>query len=128
MRAYHTLACVYFDTRIYVRVYVCIIDVALVCAPLSPCVLLTAGLLLRSCQGGNQEARGNSGCGASYIENVVEELDAPSEWFLDSANGALYYLPSNDTSSSLDSAAIEVPVLPRVIQVQITLICVSFLL
>ena len=28
-------------------------------------------------KGGNQEARGNHGCGAYYVEGIAEELDAP---------------------------------------------------
>jgi hypothetical protein len=28
-----------------------------------------------------------------YVENVFEELDAPGEWFLDSREGKLYYMP-----------------------------------
>ena len=34
-------------------------------------------------QGGWQEARGNCGVGAFFVENVKELLDAPREWFLD---------------------------------------------
>ena len=34
-------------------------------------------------RGGNQEARGNRGTGKFFVENVIEELDAENEWFLD---------------------------------------------
>ena len=33
-------------------------------------------------RGGNQEARGNTGTGTFYVENVIEELDAENEWFM----------------------------------------------
>ena len=29
-----------------------------------------------------------------YVENVLEELDAPGEWFLDPREGKLYYMPA----------------------------------
>lgn len=31
-------------------------------------------------RGGFQEARGSSGGGEWYVENIFEELDAPGEW------------------------------------------------
>jgi hypothetical protein len=37
--------------------------------------------------GGWQEARGSSTGGGWNVENVMEELDAPGEWFLDAKNG-----------------------------------------
>ena len=41
-------------------------------------------------RGGWQEARGSGGGGVLYIENLLEELDAPGEWYL-SPNGTLYF-------------------------------------
>jgi len=70
-------------------------------------------------RGGNQEARGGSGTGDLYIENVLAELDAPSEWFVDSNERTLYYKPSNASSSASSfssSSIIEVPLMPRVVQ------------
>ena len=48
-------------------------------------------------KGGFQDARGSSTGGAFYIENVMEELDYPTEWFYNSTTRMLYYY-SNDTS------------------------------
>lgn len=70
-------------------------------------------------KGGNQEARGGSGTGNLYIENVLAELDAPSEWFVDSNERTLYYKPSNASSSTpsfSSSSIIEVPLMPRIVQ------------
>jgi len=47
-----------------------------------------------------------------YIENVFEELDAPSEWYFDSDAGILYYLPPPDVN--LNRARVEVPILDSV--------------
>jgi len=44
--------------------------------------------------GGWQEARGSDGAGHYYIENVIEELDVPGEWFLDEEARKLYYYPN----------------------------------
>lgn len=53
--------------------------------------------------GGFQEARG-CGWGAEwYVENIMEELDAPNEWFYDDSNKVLYYFPN---SSSLPQAGV----------------------
>jgi hypothetical protein len=49
-----------------------------------------------------------------YIENVFEELDAPSEWYLDSDKGILYYLPT--PGLDLRNARVEVPVLEGVVE------------
>lgn len=50
--------------------------------------------------GGQQEARGNTGGAEWYVENIVEELDAEREWFLDTASTPrqLHYFPVNGTS------------------------------
>ena len=59
---------------------------------------------------------GNSFAGNSrfFIDNVIEELDAPNEWFLDSQNGMLYFLPPEGLE--LAGATIEVPQLKRLIE------------
>lgn len=41
-------------------------------------------------EGGYQDARGSDDAGDWYIENVLEELDAPGEWYHDVAAGKLY--------------------------------------
>jgi hypothetical protein len=42
-------------------------------------------------EGGYQDARGSDGAGDWYIENVLEELDAPGEFYFDKAAGKLYF-------------------------------------
>ena len=44
--------------------------------------------------GGWQEARGWPVGGALFVENILEELDAPGEWFWDAAAGDLYLWPN----------------------------------
>jgi hypothetical protein len=41
-------------------------------------------------EGGYQDARGSDDAGDWYIETVLEELDAPGEWYHDVAAGKLY--------------------------------------
>lgn len=41
-------------------------------------------------EGGYQDARGSDNAGNWYIENVFEELDAPSEWYFDAPAQKLY--------------------------------------
>lgn len=77
--------------------------------------------------GGFQEARGNSGTGRLYIENLKEELDADNEYYFDQAESMLYYKPAASSSSNISGETgddvelgadtlVEVPVLPRIIQ------------
>jgi len=40
-----------------------------------------------------------------FVENVFEELDAPSEWYLDRANSVLYFYPP--TGLDLENAVVE---------------------
>jgi hypothetical protein len=40
-----------------------------------------------------------------FVENILEELDAPGEWFHDSRGGTLYYYPPKDTD--LEKARVE---------------------
>jgi len=35
-----------------------------------------------------------------YVENILEELDAPGEWFLDAATHTLYWLPPSGTNGA----------------------------
>lgn len=49
-----------------------------------------------------------------YIENIFEELDAPGEWYLSREDNMLYYYPA--AGIDLEKAAIEVPVLEKVIE------------
>lgn len=49
----------------------------------------------------------------SRIENALELVDSPGEWYLDSQEGALYYLPR--TGESMGSARVELPVLETLI-------------
>jgi hypothetical protein len=66
-------------------------------------------------KGGFQEARGSSGTGAMYIENVLKELDAPNEWWLDVKARTLYYLPAGNSSTS-GAGVVEAALLPRLVQ------------
>jgi hypothetical protein len=49
-----------------------------------------------------------------YVENVLEELDAPGEWYLDRREGVLYYLPPEHLD--LENATVEVPVLQQAVR------------
>lgn len=45
-------------------------------------------------RGGFQEARGGRSGGPWYVEGVLDELDAPGEFFVNRTSGALYLLPN----------------------------------
>lgn len=49
------------------------------------------------------------------IENVYEELDAPSEWFFDATSHKLYYIPEKGTD--LQTAKVEIVVLENLFHV-----------
>ena len=49
-----------------------------------------------------------------YIENLLEELDAPREWYLDAEIGRLYYMPPADVD--LNAAEIEVPAIQQLVR------------
>lgn len=68
-------------------------------------------------EGGHQNNRGSEPH-AEYrmVENVLEELDSPGEWYLDSENHKLYYWPTKNVT--LDSAKFEVAVLKDLIQIK----------
>lgn len=44
--------------------------------------------------GGYQEARGCASGAEWYIENIIEELDAPNEWYYDDQHKILYFFPN----------------------------------
>lgn len=50
-----------------------------------------------------------------YVDNVLEEMRAPNQWYLAKQSGTLYYRA--DSNIDLAAAAIEVPVLDEVIRV-----------
>lgn len=64
--------------------------------------------------GGNQEARGSAGCGDLYIENLIEEIDVPMEFFLDTESNVLYYIP--ESGVNMTTAVVEGTALTRLIQ------------
>ena len=49
-----------------------------------------------------------------YVENVLEELDAPGEWYFDADQGLLYFLPPSDLD--LANATVEVPLVEQLIR------------
>ena len=51
-----------------------------------------------------------------YVENVLEELDSPGEWYLDRRQGKLYYMPS--VGIDLKNAVVEPALLQRVVQIK----------
>ena len=72
-------------------------------------------------KGGFQGARGQNSGAEFFIENVMEELDAPSEWYYDQTTKMLY-LFYNDTSKTSPPAGTTfvVPVLKTLLSVQAT--------
>lgn len=63
-------------------------------------------------EGGYQDARGSDGAGDWYIENVLEELDAPGEFFFDKAAGKLYFYynsSSPTTPPPSDGSIVAIP-------------------
>lgn len=56
-----------------------------------------------------------------FVENIQEELDAPSEWFLNKREKRLYYIPIPDENENMKTADIEVAVLPHLIKLTGTL-------
>ena len=59
---------------------------------------------------------GNSFSGNSryFIDNVFEELDAPDEWYLDSDQGILYFIPPPDLD--IHEATVVVPQLKQLVE------------
>ena len=50
--------------------------------------------------GGFQEARGCDRGSEWYVENILEELDAPNEWYYDDQNQSLYLYPNGSAPMS----------------------------
>jgi hypothetical protein len=51
-----------------------------------------------------------------YVENVLEALDQPGEWYLDRSKGQLYYLPRSGEKA--ETAEVIAPVLAELIRVE----------
>ncbi len=49
-----------------------------------------------------------------WVENILEGLDAPGEWYLDRISGTLYYYPTEDVD--LNSAEVIAPVSQQLLQ------------
>ncbi len=49
-----------------------------------------------------------------YVENVLEELDQPGEWYFDKRENALYYMP--EEGEDITSATVEVPQLRQLVE------------
>ena len=68
--------------------------------------------------GGFQEARG-SGSGAEYyISNVLEELDAPNEFYVSFSNNTLYYQPNTSTAATAADNTYIASQLPCILSIQ----------
>jgi hypothetical protein len=53
-----------------------------------------------------------------YVENILEELDAPGEWFFDVAKAKLYYMPTDGVD--LAKASVEATALEQLIVIDAT--------
>jgi hypothetical protein len=52
-----------------------------------------------------------------YVENLLEELDAPGEWWVDASAGKLHFmLPNGWSEGDLQESDVVVPQLQRLIQ------------
>lgn len=49
-----------------------------------------------------------------YLENVIEALDAPGEWYLDSDQGRIYYRPR--PGEDMNTAVVVAPVIPQLVR------------
>ena len=78
----------------------------------------TSGTFMFS-KGGFQGARGDDEGAEFFIENVIEELDYPNEWFFDTSTRALYffYNASSGTHPPPDTMFV-VPILKTLISVK----------
>ena len=75
---------------------------------------------LRLAYGGYQEGRG-AGIKSNhyYVENIIEELDVPGEWFYDEAEEVLYLYPNaTATPQSLSASDVVVPLLDTVVRIR----------
>ena len=60
-----------------------------------------ANASLRFGIGGTQEARGSASGAQYYVANILEEVDAPGEYFIDPETRTLYLMPNVSIPSSL---------------------------
>lgn len=67
-------------------------------------------------RGGFQEARGWATGGEWYVDNILEELDTPGEWFLDPHTRQLYYYPNN--TQQLESSQFVAGMLATILTLQ----------
>ena len=63
--------------------------------------------------GGWQEARGCSVGTEWYVENIMEELDAPGEWYFDDLDSTLYYFPNGSAPPTG-----VIPILDRLLSIE----------
>jgi parallel beta-helix repeat protein len=52
------------------------------------------------------------------VENILEELDQPGEWCLDSEEGVLYFWPLEDSEHSIDNMEVVAPVVKCLIHLR----------
>jgi hypothetical protein len=64
-------------------------------APASGDTPPATGVLLPFSRGGYQGAEGTAQGAEWYLENILEELDSPLEWYFDDARKMLYFLPNS---------------------------------
>jgi parallel beta-helix repeat protein len=57
-----------------------------------------------------------SGSAVYYLENILEVLEHPGEWFLDNKSGKLYYLPKDGETP--DNVGVIAPVLSQLVELQ----------
>ena len=50
-----------------------------------------------------------------YVENILEALDQPGEWYLNRRDGTLYYIPKR--GERLGRAVVEAPALPQLVRI-----------
>lgn len=66
--------------------------------------------------GGYQEARGAGGGKHYYVENVLEELDSPGEWYYDPMGKKLYFWPNSTDGTA--GKEIVAPLLSAIVRVE----------
>jgi hypothetical protein len=69
--------------------------------------------------GGHQEARGWSVTekSAFYVENILEEMDQPGEWYFEQDKLLLYLIPNTTAGQTIDTVDLSLPVLNTLISV-----------
>eukprot|EP01043_Picozoa_sp_COSAG02_P042302 COSAG02_NODE_3586_length_6523_cov_2.494630_5_plen_594_part_01 len=69
--------------------------------------------------GGHQEARGWSVTDKSafYVENILEEMDQPGEWYFEQDKLLLYLIPNATKGHSIDNIDVSLPVLNTLISI-----------